>query len=247
MNAIKLSCVALAFALCCRAALGGDESQKRDFKPDDTIKGGGSSELLIAVISEWRGRCKEMGPQDAKAAHGKWLKELETVISSRVPKDQMNEFVLAATANVTAPNSGSWYHRATVEALAVVLSKRGERDALVKLLSRAYPDRIYYGDVEFWVAYQARDTLPDGILLLCKAFRQSNDPKVRAKIAASLSRAFRANGLDMGDDGATVDACESWYSKNKETIKPNIAYDDNRMHPNRTRDHYAKTPLFISK
>jgi len=112
------------------------------------------------------------------------------------------------------------------------------------MLARYFPERMYHTDVAFWLAFKVRKTLPEGIEGLFDAFDRSKDPEVREKIAASIGRAFRANGLDFGKNKKTVDACRSWYSENKGRIEPSIKYGDNVMHLQKA---YARQGLFASK
>jgi hypothetical protein len=175
------------------------------------------------------------------------------VIRKRVVKSNMHAFMLAATssgpsAELTGIHQGTAHRDMFVQALLAMFSGAGDRGELAQLLSRDFPNRMYYStDVEFQLAFKCRKTLPDGIEVLFDAFDRSRDPKVQEKIAASIGRAFRANGLDFGKNKTTVDACRSWYAKNKANVEPNILYGDNIAHPQSPRDHYAMTGLFVSK
>lgn len=200
-------------------------------------------DLVKDVHAEWTARCEKLGPLDPKLALSIWGTELKAVIGERVAKDRMHDFMLAVTAGGPGAELSGLRRSMVVQGLVDIFGKAGERAELVEMLSRDFPDRMYYSDVEFWLAFKARHTLPDGIEVLFDAFDRSKDPKVREKIAASLGRAFRANGLDFGKDKKTVDACRSWYAKNKGKIEPSIKYGDNRMH---SQDVYARKGLFVS-
>lgn len=201
------------------------------------------NQLVKDVHAEWTSRCEKLGPLNPKEAAGRWGIELKAVIGERVPKERMHDFMLGVIAG--GPDTGltGWRRSMVVQGLVDILSKEGERAELVAMLSREFPERMYHSDVEFWLAFKARRTLPHGIEVLFDAFDRSKDPKVQEQIAASLGRAFRANGLDFGKNKRTVDACRSWYAKNKDKIEPSIKYGDNIMHP---QDLYARHGLFVS-
>ena len=136
-------------AIGCRASSAADSGTVTDVKSCKHVHQSNGNDLVTEVDREWRLRCEKMGPMDPKLAYGRWVKELEAVISSRVPKERLCEYMLAITAKSASSTSADWYHRATVEALTVLLATRGERKTMVELLSRAFPVRIYYSDVEF--------------------------------------------------------------------------------------------------
>jgi hypothetical protein len=212
-------------------------------EPHRKTEGKGAIDLVKDVDAEWSARCKKLGPLNPKLALGRWGIELRAVIGERVAKDRMHDYMLAVTAGGPSAELTGYHRSAVVQALVDIFSQAGQRAELVEMLSRDFPDRMYYSDVEFWLAFKARKTLPDGIEVLFDAFERSRDPSVREKIAASLGRAFRANGLDCGKGKRTVDACRSWYAKNKGKIEPSIKYGDNVMHP---KDVYARNGLFVS-
>jgi hypothetical protein len=212
--------------------------------PRPGAKGKDVTGLAKDVYAEWSTRCKKLGPLDPKGAAGIWITELKTLIGDRVPKDRMHDFMLAVTAGRPGAWLTGWHRDAFLQALVDIFSRAGDRAELVEMLSRDFPHRIYYCDVECWLAVLARNTLPNGIEILFDAFDRSRDAKVREEIAASLGRAFRANGLDFGKNKKTVDACRSWYANNKDRIEPNIRYCDNIMHG---PDAYANMGLFVTK
>jgi hypothetical protein len=156
----------------------------------------------------------------------------------------MHDFMVGVTASEPIAEIVGWRQSMAVQGLVDIFAKAGDRAELVEMLARYFPERMYHTDVEFWLAFKVRKTLPDGIEVLFGAFDRAKDTKVREKIAASFGRAFRANGLDFGKNKKTVDACRSWYAKNKANIEPNIDYGDNVMHP---QDFYARKALFVSK
>jgi hypothetical protein len=230
--------------MCCWAIPGvASEPAGAGEKPPPQAEGKDATDLVKSVEVEWSARCEKLGPLDPKLALGLWGVQLRAVIGERVAKEQMHGFMLAATADGPGAALTGYHRSAVIEALVDIFSRAGERAELVEMLSRDFPRRMYYSDVEFWLAFKARKTLPDGIEVLFDAFDRSKDAEVREKIAGSVGRAFRANGLDFGKNKTTVDACRSWYAKNKGKIEPSIGYGDNIMHGQR---NYAKRGLFVS-
>ena len=237
--------VVLIGAVCLSTAQGGvGEAADATKQPDRAAEGKDVNQLVKDVDAEWSARCEKMGPLDPRPALGIWGIELKTVIAGRVSKDKMHDYMLAVTAGGDGGWLGGYHQSAGVQALVEIYAKGNDRAELVEMLSRYFPDKMYHTDVEFWLAYKVRKTLPDGIEVLFDAFDRSVDAKVREKIAASVGRSFRADGLDFGNNKRTVDACRSWYAKNKDRIKPSIRYGDNVMHPT---DAYARNGLFVNK
>jgi hypothetical protein len=214
--------------------------------PRQEAGGKDAVDLVKKVHAEWAARCEKLGPLDPRPALAIWGTELKAVIADRVPKERMHAFMLAVTAEGPGAELTGLHRSMVVQGLVDIFSRAGDRAELVELLSRDFPERMYHGDVEFWLAFKCRQTVPNAIEVLFDAFDRSKDPKVQEKIAASLGRAFRANGLDFGKNKTTVDACRSWYAKNKREIEPNINYGDNVMHD---QDVYARRGrgLFVSK
>ena len=245
MRPNKLCVVVLMGAVCWWTVLGfvGEAADVTE-QPQRRAEGKDVIDLVKDVDTEWIARCKRLGSLDPKLALGTWGSELKAVIGKRIAKDRMHDYMLVVTA--AGPNAAvTGYHRsAVIQTLVDIYTKAGERAELVEMLSRDFPKRMYYSDVEFWLAVRVRDTFPNGIEVLFDAFERSKDPKVKEKIAASVARAFRANGLDFGKSEKTVDACRSWYAKNKGKIEPSTKYGDNIMHPG---DPYARNGLFVSK
>jgi hypothetical protein len=225
---------------------GAGEPANPTQAPDPQAESVDAVQLVREVHAEWSARCKKLGPLNPKMALGIWGTELKAVIGERVPKDRMHAFMFAVTAGGPGAELTGLHRSMVVQGLVAIFSRAGDRAELVGMLSRDFPDRMYYSDVEFWLAFKARRTLPNGIEVLFDAFDRSKDPKVREKIAASIGRAFRANRLDFGKNQATVDACRSWYAKNKAEVEPNMHYGDNRMHPQLPTDWYAMNGLFVS-
>ena len=223
---------------------GVGEAADATKQPDRAVESKDVNQLVKDVDAEWSARCEKMGPLDPRPALAIWGIELKAVIAKRVQKDQMHDYMLAVTAGGSGGWLGGYHQSAVVQALVEIYAKANDRAELVEMLSRYFPDRMYHTDVEFWLAYKVRKTLPDGIEVMFDAFDRSKDPKVREEIAASIGRAFRANGLDFRNNKKTVDACRSWYAKNKGGIEPSGNYADNVM---TGPIFYARHGLFVSK
>lgn len=229
----------MIFFMPCLWAVSGDAGRSQSEFQDNSI-----SKLVADVRGEWEQRCKKLGSLKPKSAHGRWVRELVAVIRERVSKNDIHNYMMAVSADKSGVAGNLCYRTYAVQALIAILSEDGRRDELIRLLSRSFPDRVYYSDPEFWLACQVEKTLPDGITVLFDAFDISQDAQVRAKIGVSVARAFRAQGLDLGDDKKTIDACRSWYVRMKERIEPNLEYGHNRLN---LSELYAKNGLFAEK
>jgi hypothetical protein len=253
MHHAKLGLVSALYIAClCSVYCGVGTSAEVIVGPRQEPEDKDVSELVRTVHKEWVARCDKLGPLDPKTALGRWGVELKSVIAQRVPKEEMRDFMLGVIAARPDAELVGVRRSMVVQGLVDIFSKDGHRAELVEMLSRDCPDRVYHSDIEFWLAYKARKTLPDGIEVLFDAFDRSKDPKVRQQIAGAIGRGFRANGLDFGRTKSTVDACRSWYSHNRDKIKPSVEYGDNVMHgpaysdKDRQTGTYGANGLFVS-
>lgn len=139
---------------------------------------------------------------------------------------------------------------AAVQALVIVFIDSGNRNALVRLVANWCPRRVLTTDIEFWLAYQSRKTIKDGVAVLWEAYAISNNQAAKKEIANALKRGFLALGVVGSRDAEIVSKCRLLYTSHRSSLVPNIDYSDNAMHPRGNpgiEDPYAKTGLFVFK
>ena len=135
-----------------------------------------------------------------------------------------------------------------IQALVATFTESGARLPLVEVLANWCPRKVFASDVEFWLAYQTRNTMKDGVAVLWEAYERSHDAGAKKEIADALRRGFLALGVVDSHDDGVVTKSRAWYEVHRIDWSPNLRYGDNTMHPRGNpglRDPYATNGLFV--
>jgi formylglycine-generating enzyme required for sulfatase activity len=119
----------------------------------------------------------------------------------------------------------------------------GDRDNLVKLLSKHFPSNVNYEDTEMVIVSRG-GVLVDPILVLEDAYTKCENPEMQQKIAKAIRHAFTASGIRGNDDADFVKNAFDWYKKEKNQLAFSSDYRRNHysMHY-----YYYRDPMFVKK
>jgi hypothetical protein len=169
------------------------------------------------------------------------LDELVSFLDTRLRSKQMR---LDCVRVIAAENRDA-FSGLGVNAFVLLLTKYVERETLVSLLAQVCPRRVYtHAAIEFWLVYQSRKTLSDGLLVLCDAYDASCRADTRREIVTAIRQGMRALGVISKDDAGLVRACRKWYAQNKSIYVPNREYGENVILP---VARYATVGLFVRR
>ncbi len=131
---------------------------------------------------------------------------LDSILSNGLSRADLRR--LAATADMLPlrPKDQSVFQQEALKYMVRRLVDLGDREGLVALLSRRFPNGTVAGhaQAEYYLAYFGRKTLKDPILVLGEAYSQCRIPKVRRTIANAVRRDFSGSGVRGKDDAEFV-------------------------------------------
>ena len=177
-----------------------------------------------------------------RTIEAEWEAAVENDPIARAPKigsDRVGRYLLeilraqstdlADTESIDAMKVLSYPARESVAAAMItILSKSNRRDKIVEVLARYCPLTIgYYDGIEYFLAYEAQETLPKGVTLLFDAYSASDEPEIKARIATALRNGFLPLGVQDGSDDLVVANCRAWYAAHHDEVIANIDYINN--------------------
>ena len=180
-----------------------------------------NSPRMIAVQKEWQAMHDSLEGHWAKD-NGEQQAMLDAILSNGLSRADLRR--LAATADMLPlrPKDQSVFQQEALKYMVRRLVDLGDREGLVALLSRRFPNGTVagYAQAEYYIAYFGRKTLKDPILVLGEAYSQCRIPEVRRTIANTVRRDFTGSGVRGKDDAEFVRNAMRWYEEEKDHLFP---------------------------
>jgi hypothetical protein len=134
----------------------------------------------------------------------------------------------------------------------------GDREALLKLLTTRFPDKVYFETPIEFAMVMYRKRVGDPISLLGEAYSKCRNKETRRHLAVIMRRAFVDSGVKGKDDDEFVNNAVQWYEKEKNHLTHTGNWYFRRFSYDDMPDFYKKNanapwtgvrpnPLFVEK
>ena len=138
-----------------------------------------NSPVMASIQKEWEALNESFAPTMSKDNIGERRDQLDKTFAKGLSKEDLRH--LAATSD-TLPfraRDQSIFQWELLRYMVQVFTESGDRESLVTLLSRHFPDETitFYSPIEFYLAYYGREKLNDPILVLGEAYSRCNAPE----------------------------------------------------------------------
>jgi hypothetical protein len=175
---------------------------------------------MLAVQKEWQELYDSFDGTWSKDNLGERNEMLDAVLNRALSKEDLRSLAATCDSVPLRVRDQSAFQWQALEYMVRAFVKSGDRDGLVSLLSRRFPNGTILPrePIEFYLAYWGRKTLKDPILVLGEAYAQCRVPEVRRQIAFAVRASFAGSGIRGKDDAELVSNAMKWYEKEKEHL-----------------------------
>ncbi len=232
---------------------------------------------MIALKKEWlslwgENRSTSWDEERWGFNNDKFYKMLYAILENGLSDNDIHGLVEVIEELPVCSHDQCGFHKSVLSYMIMRFIQSGDRERLVKLLSKRFPDQLGFSGVpiEYGLVLWGEE-MNNPILILGEAYKKCEEPQVRHHIAIVIRRAFLGSGIKEKDDDEFVSNAMQWYSEEKDNLVLNlhyagippspISYDDfpeaYEKVPNLDRPEtidrarvwarYKKNPLFVEK
>jgi hypothetical protein len=194
----------------------------------------------------WDGYNKDSTKSDSKSEYGRVMMAVDRLFRNRFSARSLRQLAASAEKAPIPHYQGDSFESIVLEFMVEALVESGDRESLVKLLSKRCPSRVgWMRTIEYCVAYSGW-RIKDPILILGEAYSNCQVPETRHALAAALRRSFAGFGIQAKDDPEFVSNAMRWYMKEKGGLIVNREYYRNE-NSSITIETYEQHPEYYEK